>query len=136
MKKLYIVANWKSYKTVFEVKTWFEEVSKHKSEISNEQEIIVCAPFVFLSNMNTIIKNEALPIKLGAQNISRFGEGAYTGEIFAKQAADFVTYAIVGHSERRKYFHETNDDVLAKVEHLIENNIIPILCISDMEQMD
>ena len=73
MKKLYIVANWKSYKTVFEVKTWFEEVSKHKSEISNEQEIIVCAPFVFLSNMNTIIKNERLQIKIVEQKISGVG---------------------------------------------------------------
>lgn len=138
MKKLFIVANWKSYKTVNEVKQWLEVLGQNREQIPqvSEQEIIVCPSFVHLPMMKAFTEEYNLPLRLGTQDISPFEEGSKTGSVFAKQAADFVTHAIVGHSERRKYFHETDEDVLAKVKQLIENNITPILCISDMTQLE
>ena len=137
MKKLFIVGNWKSYKTLSEAKTWLEKFKELNVQYSpDEKEVIVCPPFIFLPEMKKSIEENNLPIKLGTQDISPFDEGAYTGAIFARQAKDLVTHAVVGHSERRKYFHETDVDVLAKVKQLLANDITPVLCISDMKQLE
>ncbi len=136
MKKLFIIGNWKSYKTILEAQNWLSEFASSNFQIPSEREVIVCASFTLLSEMQSIVKKNKMQIKLGVQNVSSFGEGAYTGEISAKQAADLVTHAIVGHSERRRFFHETDDDVIAKIQHLLENKITPILCVSDMKQLD
>jgi triosephosphate isomerase len=135
MKKLFIVANWKSYKTTSEVQQWLEDMVQVQWQ-SNEKEVIVCPAYIHLPMMKAFISEHNMPIKLGTQDISPFEEGAHTGAIFAKQAAEFVTHAIVGHSERRKQFHETDEDVLAKTKQLIANAITPVLCISDMTQLD
>src|ERR1700753_1641251 len=126
MKKLFIIANWKSNKTVADAKAWLEEFKKaNPSFTADEREIIVCPPFTLLSEMKAFIDANNLPIKLGTQDISPFAEGAYTGAINAKEAKDFVTHAIVGHSERRRLFHETDEEVLAKIKHLLEKGIMP-----------
>jgi triosephosphate isomerase len=134
MKKLFMIANWKSDKTTGDAAAWLKEIKK--APIPDFAQIIVCPPFILLSDMQKFIKANNLPVKLGVQNISPFGPGAYTGEVNAKQAHEFVTYAIVGHSERRKYFGETDDQVIQKVERLLEYDITPVLCVSDMKQMD
>jgi triosephosphate isomerase len=137
MKKLYIIANWKSNKTVAETTAWLEKIAEHKEElIQHNTEMIVCPPYILLPMMKQFIAEKGLPIKLGTQNISPFGEGAYTGEITSRQAEEFVTHTIVGHSERRKYFHENDQDVLTKVKMLLDANLTPVLCISDMTQLE
>lgn len=137
MKKLFIVGNWKSYKTLPEAKAWLEKFKElHPIYAADEKEVIVCPPYLFLPEMKAFIDANNLPLKLGVQDISPFDEGAYTGAIFARQAKDFVTHALVGHSERRKYFHETDEDVLAKISKLLAQEITPILCISDMKQLE
>lgn len=137
MKKLFIVGNWKSNKTLSEAMEWLEKFgSLNPSYTPEEKEVIVCPPFTLLSDMKKYIDENNLPIKLGVQNVSSFTEGAYTGEISAREAKDFVTHALVGHSERRKYFHETDEEVLAKIKQLLENNITPVLCISDIKQLE
>lgn len=135
-KKTFIIANWKSNKTESEAKRWLSAIFRLKDLDLSNKEIIICPSFTLLPMMKTHIEEKMLPISLGAQNISSFDEGAYTGEINWRQIKGLVKYALIGHSERRRFFHETDGDVIAKLKRLIENNIVPILCISDMVQMD
>ncbi|OGH21359.1 MAG: hypothetical protein A2958_00980 [Candidatus Levybacteria bacterium RIFCSPLOWO2_01_FULL_38_13] len=138
MKKLFIIANWKSNKTINEAEEWLEEISNIKYQISHIEykEIILCPSFTLLPNLKSYIVNHKLPFKLGAQNVSKFREGAYTGEVTAQMISGLVKYCIVGHSERRKYFNENDDDVIEKIKLLLEYKIMPILCISDLSQLD
>ena len=137
MKNLLIVANWKANKTEEEAIDWLREVSSRldRDQISNKK-IIICPPCTAISAVSDFIRSNNLPFEVGAQDVSRFEEGAYTGEITVTQIGKLCNYAIIGHSERRKYFNETDDDVIAKAKLLIKNKISPILCISDIKQLD
>ena len=99
--------------------------------ISNDKEIIICTPFTLLPFCRSYIDKDKLPIELGAQNISPFEEGAYTGEVSAKQVAEFAQYTIIGHSERRKYFFENEDMLTNKVSLALSNNLTPVFCVQD-----
>lgn len=139
MKKLFIIANWKSNKTIEEAEKWLHDFSEkltlESPDLSNK-EIIVCPSFTAIEHSRYCLANLNLPIKIGAQNISKFREGAYTGEVMVGMLRGIVNYCIVGHSERRKYFGETDDDVIKKIKLLLEYRITPILCISDLSQLE
>lgn len=135
-KKLFIVANWKCNKTVGEAESWIKEIGNWKLEIGDLQnlEIILCAPFTLLYPLKTLITNYKLPITLGAQDISPFPDGAYTGEISARMLKDLgVEYVMIGHSERRKYFAETDQILTNKVRESLEQNLVPIFCVNDAQ---
>lgn len=137
MKQIFIVANWKSNKTIVETKEWFQSISQlitHNSKLSTKT-IILCPPSHLLELCFNLIKEYNLPIALGAQDVSPFDMGAYTGEIAAKQLKEYVTHCIIGHSERRRYFHETDEETMMKIKQLLANNITPVLCISDLKQL-
>lgn len=136
MKKLFIVANWKSNKTVSEAKNWFRELSTFNFQPLTDREVIICPPFTLLSAISAEIKKNNLPFKLGAQDISQFESGAYSGEINGDQIKEFADYVIVGHSERRKYFKEDEKIILKKLEMAQKYNLVPILCISDIVQLN
>lgn len=140
MKKLFLVANWKSNKTSLEAKKWLTQVQRSKikdpansagRQRSKEKEVIICPPFTLLSEMKALIEKKKLPIKLGAQNISPFGAGAYTGEIHAEQIKEFADYVIIGHSERRNNFGETDDMLSKKVKQAMAVGLTPIFCIQN-----
>lgn len=111
MKKLFIVANWKSNLTSLEVKDWFRGISN----IPHEKEIVVCPPFTLLTFVKELIVNSQLSIAIGVQNISPFDEGAYTGEVNGKQIKEFADYVLIGHSERRTNFFENNNILANKI---------------------
>lgn len=134
MKKLFIIANWKSNKTESEAKNWLREFITSNPPAGgqiSDKEIIICPPFTLLSNLKSYIKENNLPIKLGAQDISPFEEGSFTGEINGKQIKEFADYVIIGHSERRKNLFENEDVLVKKVTMVNKYDLIPIFCVQN-----
>ncbi len=134
MKKVQIVANFKSNKTEKEALDWIENFSK-KYKPLNEREIIICPSFTSLADLSKFILEKKLDIVLGAQNVSPFDSGPFTGEVNAAQLKEFCSYCIVGHSERREKFSEDLSVINDKIANLIRENITPILCMSAVEQL-
>ncbi len=131
MKKLFLVANWKSNKTVGEAESWIEEIKNLKVEGRNS-EVVLCPPFTLLYPLKKLIADYKLPITLGAQDVSPFPDGAYTGEVSARMLRDLeVKFVIIGHSERRKYFKEDDQTLTNKVKETLDAGLTPIFCVQD-----
>lgn len=133
MKRKFIVANWKSNKTESEAKNWLSAMSSLKDQDLSNKEIIVCPSFVHLPAMKAFIEEQKLPIKLGAQNVSPFDEGAYTGEVSAKQIKEFAESVIIGHSERRKNFLESDEMLFEKMKLAKQYGLTPLFCVQGKE---
>ena len=125
-KKYYIAANWKMNGSLAFINDYF---SKFSPDSENPNEMIICPPDIYLDSL----KNNAPDfIQIGAQNISSRDEGAFTGECSGQMLKDnAIKYAIIGHSERREYHHEKNDDIKLKLLKAINSNINPILCVGE-----
>jgi len=130
MKPL-IVANWKcNPESLQEAKKLFDSIKKGIKSIRGV-EVVISPPFIYLSELRT--QNSKL--KLGAQNCFWEDSGAFTGEISAKMSKRIgCKYVVIGHSERRRYFKETNLTVNKKMKSAFQNKLIPILCIGETEQ--
>ncbi len=129
MRKPIIAGNWKLNKTIPEAIQLVNGIKRETYDI-NSVDIVVCPPFTALNEISSMI-NET-NIKLGAQNIFREEEGAYTGEVSGKLLKDAgCEYVIIGHSERRKYFNESNQDVNRKVKAVLNSGLIPIMCVGE-----
>ncbi len=131
MKKL-IIANWKSNKTLAEVTHWLNNFpnSLENRRSLDSLEIVLAPPYPFLTLASKIIGERNLPIKLAVQDLSAFGSGAYTGEVaaFNLQGLD-VQYAILGHSERRRFLAESSQLIADKIAEALAWKIKPILCL-------
>ena len=134
MRKAIIAGNWKMNKTPDEARALVEELIPLVADA--ECEVVVCPPFVDLCPVSKAIKGTN--IHLGAQNIHWAKSGAFTGEISADMLKKFgVEYAIVGHSERRQYFGETDATVNMRAKAALENGITPIICVGEsLEQRE
>ncbi len=131
MKKL-LIANWKCFKTIEEGVAWVHAVGPHIPELSNI-EVVVCPSFTALESVGRVVKENNYAISLGAQTLSSFEEGAYTGEVSAKMLSGMVSFALLGHSERRKNFSETDKDITLKVALCRKYNIEPIVLVRGEE---
>ena len=132
MKKI-IAANWKSNKSKNEARNWFDAVLAQN--FPDNLEIIIFPPLTLLNFASVYIKEKNLPIKLGAQNVSPFGIGAYTGEVNAGQIKEFADYVLIGHSERRSNFGESDEMINKKIERAQESGLSPIVCVSNIAQI-
>ena len=133
MKPILVVGNWKSHKTIAEVRVWIDEFTAHSLQptANSNLKVILCVPFTLLQLFKSKIKALRLPIVLGAQNVSPYGEGAYTGEINAKQVKELCEWVIIGHSERRKYFGETDQMLSQKAGEAKKAGLNVIYCVPD-----
>jgi triosephosphate isomerase (TIM) len=123
-----IAGNWKMNTTVVEAINLLNEMRNELNSI-NDIEKIICPPFISIPLAWEILKN--LDIKLGAQNMYYEEKGAYTGEISPLMLKGYCEYVIIGHSERRQFFHETGEFISNKVISAINHGLKPILCIGE-----
>ncbi|HHZ20361.1 MAG TPA: triose-phosphate isomerase [Firmicutes bacterium] len=129
MRTPLIAGNWKMYKTIPEAVQLVEELVKTVGD-STEVEVAVCPPFTALATVAGLIKGSK--IRLGAQDLFWEKEGAYTGEVSPAMLADLgCHYVIIGHSERREYFGETDETVNKKVQAAFAHGLTPIVCVGE-----
>ena len=128
MRKKIIAGNWKMNYCVNKAEDFVSEI---KDAINTDEvDVVICPNFVALDRLSDIL--DGTNIKLGAQNVHTEDKGAYTGETSVNMlAAVGVKYCIVGHSERRQYFAETNEIVNKKAKKLLEKDINPIVCVGE-----
>ena len=134
MRKPIIAGNWKMNKTIEETIEFINEI---KDKLNDDKvEAVICAPFTVLKDLKEATKGTN--IKVGAQNMHYAENGAFTGEVSATMLKEIgIDYVIIGHSERRQYFNETNEACNKKVLKALEVGINPILCCGEtLEQRE
>lgn len=131
-KNLWIVANWKSNKNIQQALDWISIVGP-KIERREDLKVIVCPTFSALSEVKKAVMVGNFPLIVGCQDVSPFTEGAYTGEDPASILKELISLAIIGHSERRANFFETDEMISKKVDQASQNKIIPLLCVQNAD---
>jgi triosephosphate isomerase (TIM) len=130
MRQPIVAGNWKMNGTRDSVRALVEGIVGGIGNVKNSQ-VVLCAPYVFLDMVGSMI--EGTSIALGAQNVAKEDPGAYTGEIAAPMLTDFgVKYAIVGHSERRSYYGDTDEIVARKFVRARQDGLTPIVCVGEL----
>jgi triosephosphate isomerase len=132
MRKTIIAGNWKMYKVIGEAIDLANGLKRELFEIDKDVvDTVLCAPFTALTEVHEVIENSN--IALGAQDMYWQDEGAYTGEVSGTMLKDAgCQYVIIGHSERRQFFSETNETVNKKVRASLKCGLQPIMCVGEM----
>jgi triosephosphate isomerase len=133
VRKKIIAGNWKMYKTQAEADEFLRGLLPQIENTADDREIVLCAPYTCLDRMSKSLHGSR--IQLGAQNVHWATEGAFTGEIAASMLVEIgVRYAIVGHSERRQFFGETDETVNKRLLAAQESGLVPILCVGESKK--
>lgn len=134
MRKKVIAGNWKMNKNIQEAEQFIKEFMPLVKNTTNE--VIICAPYLNLNKLIEITKGTN--VKIGAQNMHWEEKGAYTGEISGEMLKQIgVEYVIIGHSERRQYFNETDENVNKKIKSALSYGLNPIVCVGEtLEQRE
>lgn len=134
MRKKVIAGNWKMNKNRQEAQEFMKEFIPLVADTQNE--VVICAPYLDLSNLVEMTKGTN--VKIGAQNMHWEENGAYTGEVSASMLKEIgVEYVIIGHSERRQYFNETDETVNKKIKSAFAHGLKPIVCVGEtLEQRE
>jgi len=128
MRQSLIMGNWKMNTSREEGVQLAKALAEGLGKVS--QEVAVCVPFVYISDIRNALSGSSIAV--GAQNVADKASGAYTGEVSAAMLADCgVKYALVGHSERRSYYGDTNESVAARFCQAQEKGVIPVLCVGE-----
>ena len=136
LRKTVIAGNWKMNMLASEVQGFADELIPMITGFKSWCDVVVCTPFVLLPAAISALKSN--DVGVGAQNISQFDSGAYTGEVSAAQLNDIGTeYVIIGHSERRELYGETDDSVNKKLFAVLDTPMCPIVCVGEtLEQRE
>ena len=128
-RKHFVAGNWKMFKTRDEAQATVREVVGLVGNIQTA-DIVVCPPFTALAAVEEILTGSV--VQLGAQNVHWQDEGAFTGEVSVSMLADYgCSHVIIGHSERRQYFQESDEVIQDKLERVFSTDLVPILCIGE-----
>ena len=135
MRKKIVAGNWKMNMDYEEGLSLFSEVvNMVHDEVTGKQHVVVCSPFIHLHSLAQLAKANT-KVSIGAQNAHQAESGAYTGEISARMIhSTGAEYVILGHSERRQYFGETNELLAKKTDIALKNSLKPIFCIGETLQ--
>jgi len=132
MRKKIIAGNWKMNKTFQEADELVENISQGLKELNlNKKEVILCPPFLYAEMVSDYA--EEFPFSVGVQNVSEYKRGAYTGEVSAEmiQSMD-IKYVVIGHSERRSLFDESDDVLASKTDRALAYGLTPIFCCGEL----
>jgi len=132
MRRPMVIGNWKMYTEVADAHVLATSIRNYASNIKGI-EIVLCPPIIWLSEILSIV-GKGGKIELGAQNMFHEKEGPYTGEISPMMIKNLAKYVIIGHSERREYFGETNLDVNEKVIAALRAGLYPIICVGEKKK--
>ncbi len=133
MRKIILAGNWKMYKTQADSLEFLQGFMPELANTPGEREVVLCVPFTNLGVMAEKLRGTR--VKLGAQNVHWEDEGAYTGEISAPMLKEIgVSYVVIGHSERRQYFGETDETVNQRILAAQKHGLTPILCVGESKQ--
>ena len=131
MRKNIVAGNWKMNTTLEEGVELANNVNALLKGRKPNCDVVVCVPFTHLTSVNAVLEPEL--VGLGAENCSEHAKGAYTGEVSASMVKSTgAKYVILGHSERRQYFGENNEQLLAKTQLALENGLTPIFCVGEV----
>jgi triosephosphate isomerase (TIM) len=128
MRRPLVAGNWKMYKTVAEARHLVSELVPGLQVLEGTDRVL-CPPFPSLLAVASLL--EGTDVRLGAQNMHWEASGAYTGEVSPLMLSELCQYVILGHSERRTYFGETDETVNRKMHSALAHNLIPIMCVGE-----